>query len=785
MRVKLIFGFWKSSKTKIFKIIMGIGIVTMLIYSLFEISSSFIKCYIHLCLNGSPYDITVNEISQRKQEQIEKYCVKQNFESYLSYTEVGNAYLENGTEPFYIAGFRGDLGGLGEADLIQGRYPVEEGEICIENSANSILEEPYKIGDKISFTCLGDDGSETEIYATIVGLTEDYLFEGNFIFLDNDYAWRLKNNFSDSYVNTYIQICVRGYYDDKKVSDAYLFFVRTLGIDNSHIIWNQNKLDLYQDKENYYSISNAIKYLNVIVVFCAVLFIFGQFYNLYLCRMESYRVLRCIGYSSNRIALLLLEEAFLLSIPGLVIGFLSGNILDAQLVNNLVKLMVQRTSSVPLGQDIYNYIKSIGCVYGSVVIGIIIVRLLLGSLQPVKDLYNRKITLALSGKILKQKKELYRTPCIRRYVIRNSRLTNGYAIIQFIIILLSAMLCSIVFHVVSGYQSSQGNLDTKFPLQITAGASNSKTEFSKNDLNLIQNITGVTNICTEYVSNELYAVADSGKMPVVIYSDKLIDEIYPFLPENCLNNMGQLAVFIGTQKIDKEKVTILSSNYLRTKYPDIAESSPIILTGQLTEDINDITFNKDTSQSMVIINRNMAESIGLSGKLFNTICMDIQSDNDNVKKEIFDALGGREQFFVTDHMKESNAQNMLLGIIIMAGYILGLLFFTAIVIVSLAFQFNYYQKKQELDIMLAIGYTLGKVKWILSCSSCLLSIKAVVIGCLISIPINNFLLEAFYDTFYIRLELFFLVMAIFLLIGCVISVLLGKGKGYGQFYNQY
>lgn len=732
--MKLILCLWKSSYKFIWHVIFGIAIITMFVFSLSEISSYCIQFYTLAMTKGNSYDISITRITTTQQERVEKYCSSQGLLGYFSYSEIGTTFVQEKGEPFSLAGISGDIDRFGGIHVIEGRYPQKSSEICIEKSANDSLPEAYQLGDMIHFTCIAENNKKTHVRAKIVGFVDDFSLEGNYIFMDNKYVDEIKDKLISNGLLNYTNVFVSKIYDDVKVSNTALYFTNSLKISSQNVIWNEDKLALYGEKGSYYSVAKAIRSLNVIIVLFGIVFMFAQIYNMYLLRNETFSTLRCLGYSINRMIRIVLLEMLMLCIPGMVIGFIFGVFLNYIFLEKVISCFVSVLSLEGYYPSYINFIKCIAIILFVVVISILFLAININKSRPVEMIYHKSLK-AKENFIINEKRGF----AIRRYIKKNSTLNNVFSFLQFCVLSLSCLLCAITFTVADGYRKEADNLDQIFPLQITAGADGSKNFFTEEEIDRVKHIPGVEYICTEYISADFYAKIKDRKVNIVIYSDEIINQIEE---DNLEKETKKHALYIG-DKLTETTIPVYASKELRSEYSSIQPKSMMTITGSIKHTAN--LFSKDYDKELFILSEDMAASIGFPKKLKNTICFHCKIGNENIKTKILNSLGGIDKYYVVDNVSQQKNHNIIKGMIFLSLYILFMLLVSVVSVVSLTYHYSYCTQYRELGILRVMGMSKLKELLLFSLCNCILSLKGVLCGCVISVPINAILLEIFYE----------------------------------------
>lgn len=737
---------WKNSHKHIGYVFFGIAVITMFLFSLFELSICCMKCYSQAMLKNKKFDFSVTNITQEQQNSLERYCSDRGIKDFFSYSEADTLYPGGGTEPFVLAGISGDSKKIGEINFIQGRIPSKPYEICIEKIANDSLDIPYSIGDTISVHI-----RKKKKELRIVGITSEFSFSGNYIFYSNKFSDVFTSS-SNNKLN-YVQLLVDENYDDARVSSLVMGIEKNIkGISSSNIVWNDSKLNLYNEKGSYKSISLAIKSLNIVIVLFGVMFLCGELYNLYLFRKKTYEIMRCLGCSVHKIITLLTYEMLLLGCLGMMAGFFAGILLNKLVVVKILKCFFPTTVYGDYSPNYENIFFCIGIVVGIIIFSICILFLHLRKTQPVD---NRETVRILRRNPRNKSSHISKTRSVlKTYILKESKLTNFFSLLQFTIIACSFFISIIVASVVNGYQKQEFTLDQKFPLQISVGADGSKMFLSKMDIEHITDLEGVSEVCAEYSGADLYAEVDGKKVKTFIYSKELMDKSEV---EEELWDKG--VIYIGSS-ISNTAMLHASPEFTK-RCKGLAMETSIKMEHLLQAKTT--YFAKDYEDGIIIISEKFARQLGIPQSTYNTVCVRTGYDFQQTKTKIIEYLGGTSKVFVFDAYSQEKENLMIKGMIALALYIVIILALSIFSIVSLTYHYRYIFQFRDLGILRAMGMPMRKVSIVFNLSGCAVTAKAILVSSVIAIPFCKWLLNAFYGWATVNIWVYLLVALIYML----------------------
>lgn len=404
---------------------------------------------------------------------------------------------------------------IGSLKILQGRIPSKSNEVCIEKSANESLKNPYSLGDTIQIKL---KNRTTKL--KVVGFVSEFMFSGNYIFFSNRF---LDTYYEEKKLN-FVQVLVDDYYDDDKVSTLVMEIVKNIeGISSENIIWNDSKVNLYNERGSYQSISLSIKSLNIVILLCGIIFLCGEMYNMYLFRKNTYKIMRCLGLSVKKMIVLLLKEFLVLGSVGMLVGFGTGILLNKLVVSKILKYFFSSASYSQYSPDINNVFLCVGIIIGIILLSICILYIYLRNTQPIDtgeytqmERYHRKSKTIFANN---------NHSVLNMYIFKRSKLNNLFSILQFLIIAVSFFLSVVAFTVVNGYHKQDSTLDQEFPLQVTVGADGNCMFLNSEEIVEIGKIDSVAEMGAEYSGADLYADVAGKKIKAVIYSDSLMKKI--------------------------------------------------------------------------------------------------------------------------------------------------------------------------------------------------------------------------------------------------------------------
>lgn len=762
----MIFKLWKNSSKHILHIVFGIAVITCFMFSLFEMGESCMDIYEQALLNTDRFDYFLHNLSAAQMDEIEKVCIESNVAEYFYYYEANEARREGFSEPFYIAGIGGDTD-KGVISVSEGRLPQGKNEICITEKANKLLDKPFAIGDIVYLEEGPDWYGELQILdeptedassegCRIVGFVDDFYLNYNIIFYLKEYpVTDVDSDEIRSSSHIGVLVSGKGYATLEKegdltdpVSDYLIKMRKEQGLNLSEIReYSDSRLNLYSDEGSYISFSKSVKALNILIVICGLIFLSGELYNLYLSREETYRILRCLGSSISDIELMMLKEMLMLGFVGTVSGMLFGALMNRIVVIRIISCFFSEVAGVEYKVNLVNILICAGIILFTILFSVFILHLSVRKTWP------------LGGKVDSGAKKEKRTAsggsALGKYANKESRLNSVFSVLQFLIIMISFVLSTMVVSVIDGQRRQPPLLEKEIPLQIRVGADAGRMFLSAEEISHISEIDGVDGAYGKFFGGDLYGVVDGKKVNAIVCSDGLLKESKIKAGDSCIYISDEpagegMAELVASSAFAKEQGMGENEKRMQVKIRNVTKDDVVY-------------FHTDYGENgMLIISESAARELGFSPDMYNTVCIKTIGDVDKVSAEIQDYLGGADKLFVSDFSMRQKGYLQIKGMFSLALYIVVIFLLTIMSIVSLAYRQRYKQQRRDLGILRALGMPLGRVSALFCLGSASVSFKAFIAGLLFAVPINMWLMDSFYETG-INPVVFIAVMAAYLL----------------------
>ncbi|MEG1004142.1 MAG: ABC transporter permease [Clostridium sp.] len=477
----------KSKKGRTLTVIFGIVISVALITGVFSLVDSFkgkmieryeltSKSYADLGgVKGSDVSKIVNNVKLEKAAfstgigTIEKYDKNADYNTVVSAISLDGIYLRS-----Y------------ENVICEGKVPSKVGEIIV--SKEYLKKNNKKIGDTVTINFKDiHNGKEKEIKGTIVAAENDplitYIVDESFIEPNSKYLLSLR------YKN--VKDTVESVEDIRK--DFGISERQVDGEDSQYININEDYITLLGENigDGKFELIETLQYILIILV---VISSVGLIYNGFMIsvndRNKEFSLLRAVGISKKQVKKIVLKEALIIGVVGIIIGILLG-ILGVYILLKVVTMI----NIFGLGK--VEFAISLNSIIGSIIISIITIGISifipLRRLSEVTPVDGMKNTFVNNEKIKVSKKNgiftrIFGSP--GKIANKNLRRNKG----RFKAVVLGFSLSIFIF--VSFYSFTE-IANSAMLVQDSVSKYEIQTN-SNSDIGKIKMIDGVKNVYTEY-----------------------------------------------------------------------------------------------------------------------------------------------------------------------------------------------------------------------------------------------------------------------------------------------
>lgn len=743
--LKLTWRYIASNLKSSIRAVSGIAFSVMLMFSLIQISGCIKDRFKEMASSGMHRDFTVYDISSedviRLQEKLDKTPLYPHQKS-MSTIWVGTVY-ENELEGYKVVGIGGDIAYFKDTSFIEGKMPSADNEILIEESYAK-EKGGLRTGDKLSlsieyaFSESPEAVNKTSDFV-ISGVIRDVVDEGTFFFtslhgaaslisesgvvyddLSNAVAYEAEEgNFSvDKSVDAEMKI--RDILFEKDSPQAKTFF-------KDNIINNEHKSEVYEEKGFYSGLADGISLLSVIIAVCMVIFVYNTLNSNLLGKLDNISTMRCIGLNNQQLSSMILTEAFILTDIGFIIGVLSGNVLNHIIADKLISLITSSAvHSRHLSQNILIYLISYGLALISSLFACIRLIYRIKGLKPANI---RKF----EGKKIKESSYSSKGINSRHYftglAVRNIRRNFSKSLIQLVTVTLSFTICFVICNTFMVINQKKGT--TVYDISDYAVKSDMNYQLTRQDM---ANISGEFDVSDIYTQKVLYLYkVNAEESNVVVYDDELMKLLCDSLGIK-YSSKNDCAVLFTNDGTDVSEADVTHGS----------ERETVRLNGCFSADTENLACFLGMTDKKLIINNTAAEKLGADTSGYSTILIRSSSKIDSSR---ISGLIGDDSGFVFEDFSEGTAasQKQLLGMMILAGYIIAATFFISFLIIGNTIRENTILRKREFGVMRAIGMEIKELCKVSCIENLILTMIPCIIGIIVSAAANVYITHIIFE----------------------------------------
>lgn len=733
--LKIVFRYIISNKKSSIGAIIGIAISTMLMFSMIQISGSYMSSFKSFVSSGAPHDFYVIDLSYVELTAINeqfKSMGKEEPDRYLSTIFIGDMYYDN-SKGSVVMGYEGDLDYFKKTSLLNGKYPESENEICVEESYTRLHPE-LNIGDEltldITLTSEDDNNESVDISRTfeVSGIIKDVADNGNFFYTNLKTAKDIlaENNISNNMSNAITVEAEEGNYNEEKMINA-IDEIENIVVggtvegrkyfNSTQLIYNDEKSANYADKGSFESASLAVFLLSFIITVCLTIFVYNAISLSFVRKINVFGTMRCIGLSNRQLIKLILFEQFILVSLGTFLGMACGALLNLAIAEKIMSALFSTAAVMKIEQSIKTYVITYLITLISTFVACLKLILKIRKTNPV----NINIFNAVK-KDIKAKNTISRN-LLFSLSMRSIKRNFSKSIIQTITLIVSFTLCLVIcnFFAVIGINSEKGAVDfSDYSIQADiTDITNDHRYFSEEDLEFLRSMDNIHKVYTEKCPDDYVWDKTDSLLQVLIYDDDLLQK---FAEINGIkyDSAQPFSVFISENEYKDETFSIHSNqkNHEFTVKPDVRLKT--------ASNLNYAMFSQENT---LIVNQKLAESKGINDVGYCAFLV----ATDSTMSELLDIPFSTETVYITNlHDGQSDTESQLLGMIVIAIYIVIATVILSFMIISNTIKENVAAKKAEYGVMRAMGLTLKKL-WTVVCYEHLI---LTLISCIISVPVS-------------------------------------------------
>ncbi|MDE5753576.1 MAG: ABC transporter permease [Oscillospiraceae bacterium] len=769
---KIVYRYIISNKKSSLGVVIGIIISTMLMFSMIQISDSYMSSFRSFVNSGAPQDFYVIDLSYEELTAIHEKFMRMGEEApdrYLSTIFIGNMYYDN-SKASVVMGYEGDLDYFKKTSLINGKYPDSENEICVEESYTQLHPE-LNIGDEIILDITltneeeedADDNEPGDISRkfTVCGIIKDVADPGNFFYTDLKTAESIfaENNLNCSKSNAIIVEAEEGNYNDEKMINA-IEEIKNIVVGDTvegrkyfnsvQLIYNDEKTENYADKGSFESTALTVFLLSLIIAVCLTIFVYNSISLSFVRKINVFGTMRCIGLNNKQLIRFILTEQLILVSIGTLIGMASGALLNLAIAEKIMAALFSTDAVMKVEQSIKTYFVTYLLTILSAFIACLKLILRIKKTNPINiRAFNA------SKKILSENtRDLSSKNFLFHIALRNLKRNSAKSVIQTVTLVVSFMLCLVIcnFFSVIGINSVKGAVDfSDYSIQANIADIVNNQPFSEEDLELLRSMDDIDKVYTEKCPIDYVWDKKESLLQVLIYDDDLWQKFAEI--NNIKYDSSQpFSVFISENEYEDETFSIHSteSGDGFTVKPDVRLSNA-----------SKLSYAVFSQENTLIVNEKLAESKGIDDIGYCAFLV----KTDSTLSELLDITFSTEEVYITNlHDGQSNAETQLLGMIVIAIYIVIATVILSFMIISNTIKENMASKKAEYGVMRAIGLSLKNL-WTVAChENFILTLIAVAVSIPLSLIVNAYLSLILFQEIKISILAYLLVNLIFIVL---------------------
>ena len=765
---KIVYRYIMSNKKSSIGIIVGIMISTMLMFSMIQISDCYMSSFKSFINSNAPQDFYVIDLSYEELTKINekfKSMGEKAPDRYLSTMLIGEMFEDN-SKPSVIMGFKGDLDYFKKTALLSGKYPESENEICIEESYAKLHPE-LSINDKLSLNItFSEDDKNIDINKEfkVCGIIEDIIDSGNFFFTNLETAKDIlaENNINSNMSNAITVEAEEGSFNDDKI--VYIQEeIKNIVVDDSiedfkyfnrvQVINNDEKMSNYYEKGSFESVSWTIFVLSLIIAVCLTIFVYNTVSLSFTRKINIFGTMRCIGLTNKQLIRLILTEQFLLISIGTLIGMMSGALLNLVIAEKIMSILISTTATMKVEQNIKTYIITYLITLISAFIACLKLIFKIRRTNPI----NIRAFNATEKLISEEGKRFNFKNYLFNLALRNLKRNSAKSVIQTITLVVSFVLCLVIcnFFGVIEVNSIKGAVDfSDYSIQSNIADIVHGSPFTEEDLELLRSMDNVKKVYTEKCPVDYVWDKPDSSLQILIYDDNLWQK-FAEINNIKYNSTQPFSVFISENEYKDETFNIHSSQGSNefTVKPDIR-----------LDTANKLSYAIFSQENTLIVNEKLAESKGINDIGYCAFLVDTDKD----LSELLNIDFSTDKVYITNlHDGKKDAEEQLLGMIIISIYIVIATVVLSFMIISNTIKENMASKKAEYDVMRAIGLSLKNLWTVVCYENFILTMIACVTSIPLSLLINSYLTFMLFDEIKISI---FAYLSVNLLFMCLIEL---------------
>ncbi|MCI5620802.1 MAG: ABC transporter permease, partial [Lachnospiraceae bacterium] len=344
----IVYKYIKGYKKNTVLCILGIAFSVTLMFSVIQMGNRLLFQFRQMLNSVAGDDFQVVDISFEQMDQIYSYIQSNAVEfSSMKRTIYGTSRFDDNLATIQIAGVEGQWQDLLNVSLLAGEPPAESNEICVEQKYCDYLKKDMEemVGQDITLVVGDDEGNEFEITYRVSGIISNAptSYPIYYMYTSYDGAIAQMNAYHFKHDQQYDSVAVlldKNSNDTEKIMDLVVQIMDKYGEGEkfyaNHIKFNEYRLEIFNNEGAYRGVRMTFYGIAVFIACCLVLFVYHTISMGMAEKIRQYGTMRCIGLDHIQLIKLMGMEMSLYALLGLILGILSGNVLNELVADRII-----------------------------------------------------------------------------------------------------------------------------------------------------------------------------------------------------------------------------------------------------------------------------------------------------------------------------------------------------------------------------------------------------------------------------------------------------------------
>lgn len=771
--IHLAFSYIRGYKKNTILSIAGIAFSVMLMFSLLQMGEMMLSQFRHMVGDYATMDFKVYDFEMEKLDEIYSY-LKDNYKEYTLCKDIsyGTAFMDDGMTTILIDGMDGDWMELFQLKLLEGRLPEQKGEICIgEGYCKAVGKKPEEIiGTDLTLMVHDDEGMEHELTWKVTAVISDVGIPGSYHMMITTCETAVSNieNNSFQYDKKYNQILLlRDRYSNSteenvnlqidlqdRFGDKYFY--------KNHIQNDETRGELFSNEEStYHNLVTVFSCVALLVAFALVVFVYNTVSICITEKIRQYGMMRCIGINRTGLLRLVANETLFYTVCGILTGVVFGIGLNRLVAGRMVMYMANITLE-EYNPGIYSYFVTPLLTLLSVALAFLVAFWKIRKLEPV-EMMRFVETKYVGGKVEKKTKDGKLLQEMAGRNIKRNRTRSGTLLFT---LTLSGTILMVLLNIAGLVDIHAADKWHLADYELASNVILEEEYIPAEKVRQLEQMDAVDAVYWQRWERNMTCKPDQPHdMMLMVYSDNLYDallQLYGIKGKDVKRD--ELAfVFCDKDWYSCSNVDIFFGEKGKEKYMTIpvagVYSGDEKLLGDALPNAGDDAF--------LIVNQKMAQKIYdvFGNKKFLEEYTGIMVSGKELTEEKLRELFGQEVSVANFKELMENSDTQLLGMGMLAIYILLVVMVLGVLIINNIIKTNIVTREKEIGMMRSIGAEDVLVKKLLGKEIMELTVRAVIIACMIAFPITAYLSIMMHDRLKITI-IGYLIGAMIVLGGC-------------------